>query len=96
MCKAIQGAHDSLGFSIPHRGLGIPGTGFQFLVSGTQIPDSLSKISDSKAQDSGFNKQNFSEVWIPQAKFSRSLWNFPDLGNLDYITIWITLGEAAI
>ena len=40
MCKAIQEALDSLGFSIPHRGLGIPGTGFQFLVSGTQIADS--------------------------------------------------------
>ena len=54
------------------------------------IPDSLSKISDSKAQDSGFHKQNFSEVWIPQAKFSRSL-EFPGFGesglhnNLDYI-----------
>ena len=35
------------------------------------IPDSLSKISDSKAQDSGFHKQNFPGVWIPQAKISR-------------------------
>ena len=46
------------------------------IISG--IPDSLSKISDSKAQDAGFNKQNFSKVWIPQAKISR-IWG-----------IWIT------
>ena len=54
--------------------------------------------------DSGFFEQDFRfqspGCWIQQAKFFRSLdstsKNFPDLGNLDYITIWITLGEAAI
>ena len=52
---------------IPRRGFRIQGTGFQFLsvklgpcipiFSG--IPDSLSCIPDSKAQDSGFHKQKF-------------------------------------
>ena len=58
-CKGFQ---DSLGFWIPRRGFRILGTGFQSLsmesgfwipiVSG--IPDSLSCILDSKAQDSTF------------------------------------------
>ena len=67
-CKRIQ--HD-LGFWIPRRGLiRIPGTGFWSLyeelgvripiVSG--VPDSLSWIPDSKAQDSGFHQKNFSKV----------------------------------
>ena len=70
--KEIQ---DSLGFWIPRCGFRIPGTGFQFLsvelefwipiVSG--IPDSLSCIPDSKAQDSRFHQQKFpdSEILIP-------------------------------
>ena len=50
---------DSLGFWIPPgaHGLLIP------LVIG--IPDSLSCIADSKAQDSGFHKQNFPGFRIP-------------------------------
>ena len=70
--KEIQ---DSLGFWIPRCEFRIPGTGFQFLsvelefwipiVSG--IPDSLSCIPDSKAQDSGFHQKKFpdSEILIP-------------------------------
>ena len=56
-CKGIQ---DSLGFWIPHRGFRIPGTGFQYLSVELEIwipilgriPDSLSCILNSKAQDS--------------------------------------------
>ena len=70
--KEIQ---DSLGFWISRCGFRIPGTGFQFLsvelefwipiVSG--IPDSLSCIQDSKAQDSRFHQQKFpgSEILTP-------------------------------
>ena len=43
------------------------------IVSG--IPDSLSCIPDSKAQDSGYHKQNFIGFWIPQANL-----NFPHFG----------------
>ena len=74
-CKGIQ---DSLGFWIPRRGFRIPVTGFQSfsvelgfwipIVRG--IPDSLSCILDSKAQDFGFHKQNFPRFRIPQAKIS--------------------------
>ena len=67
-CKRIQ---HNLGFWIPLRGLiRIPGTGFWSLleelgvripiVSG--IPDSLSWIPDSKAQDFRFHQKNFSKV----------------------------------
>ena len=58
------------GYMIPHQGLRIPGTGFQSLsikhkyfwitiLSG--IPECLSLIPDSKAQYSGFHKQNFTK-----------------------------------
>ena len=70
--KRIQ---DSLGFWIPHRGFQIPGTGFQSLSVElgfvvpifAGIPDSLSCIPDSKAQNSGFLKHNFlgSGIRIP-------------------------------
>ena len=69
-CFPRNGIKDSLGFWIPLRGFRIPGTGFQSsffqsvelgfwipVVSG--IPDSLSCIPDSKAQDYEFYKQNF-------------------------------------
>ena len=55
------------GFWIPHHGFRIPGTGFQSLsvelgfwipIAGG-IPDSLSCIPDSRAQDFGFHKQKF-------------------------------------
>ena len=36
----------------------------------SRIPDSLSCIPDSKAQDSGFHEQNFPGFRIPQAKFT--------------------------
>ena len=39
-----------------------PGNGFGFLVSRSWIPDSLSWITDSKAEGSGFLKQNFSRI----------------------------------
>ena len=57
-CKGIQ---DSLGIWIPRPGFWIPGTGFRILCqrnldlgfqSLSGIPDSLSCIPDSKAQDS--------------------------------------------
>ena len=81
--KEIQ---DSTGFWIPHRGFRILGTGFQSLsvelgfwipiVSG--IPDSLSRIPDSKAQDSGFHEQKFPGFRNPKAKNSRiSEFGFP-------------------
>ena len=57
-------------------GFRIPGAGFQsfsvelrfWIPFASRIPDSLSYILDSKAQDSGFNEQNFPEVWILLAK----------------------------
>jgi len=45
------------------RGFWIP------IVSG--IPDSLSCIPDSKAQESGLHKQNFPRFRIPQVKISQ-------------------------
>ena len=70
--KGIQG---TLRFWIPRLGFRIPGTGFQSLlvklgfwipiVSG--IPESLSCISNSIAQDSGFNKQKFLGFQNPQS-----------------------------
>ena len=74
-CTFEEEIQDSLGFWIPRWGFRIPGTGFQFLsvelefwisiVSG--IPDSLSCIPDSKAQDCRFHQQKFpdSEILIP-------------------------------
>ena len=64
-CKGIW---DSLGFGIPNHGLRIPGTGFQplwvergFLIPIViGIPDPLSCIPDSKAQDFRFHKEKFS------------------------------------
>ena len=61
----MKGIQDSLGFLIPRRGLRISGTGSHYfsvlffgfwipIVSG--IPDCLSCIPDSKAQDSEFHK----------------------------------------
>ena len=64
-CKGIQG---SLGFWLPHHGFRIPGIEIPDSLSVvlefripivSRIPDSLSCILDSKAQDSGFHKQNF-------------------------------------
>ena len=42
------------------------------------IPDSLSCVLVSKAQDSGFNEQNFPGIWILQAKIS----HIPEYGFL--------------
>ena len=72
LTKRIQ---DNLGFWIPLRGFRIPGTGFlsvelRFwipIVSG--IPDSLSCIPDSKAQDYGFHKQKFLGFRNPDFRF---------------------------
>ena len=66
-CEGIKG---SLGFWTPRRGFRIPGTGFQIFFSGTWIPV-VSGIPDSKAQDSGFNRQTFPRFWIPHAKMSK-------------------------
>ena len=73
--------HGRRGFWILSSGFRFPSTGFQSLpvefrfwitiVSG--IPDSLSCISDSEAQDSGFHKQKVPGFRIPQAKNSRIL-----------------------
>ena len=51
-------------------------SGFQpldskFFVSGTWIPDSLSYISDSKAEDSGFHKQTCLDSGFHKQKFPR-------------------------
>ena len=66
-CEGIKG---SLGFWTPRHGFRIPGTGFQIFFSGTWIPV-VSVIPDSKAQDSGFNRQTFPRFWIPHAKMSK-------------------------
>ena len=74
-CKRIQ---HNLGFWIPRRGLiRIPGTGFWSLleelgvripiVSG--IPESLSWIPYSKAQDFRFHQKNFSQLGFHKPKF---------------------------
>ena len=66
-CEGIKG---SLGFWTPRHGFRIPGTGFQIFFSGNWIPV-VSGIPDSKAQDSGFNRQTFPRFWIPHAKMSK-------------------------
>ena len=66
-CEGIKG---SLGFWTPRHGFRIPGTGFQIFFSGTWIPV-VSGVPDSKAQDSGFNRQTFPRFWIPHAKMSK-------------------------
>ena len=66
-CEGIKG---SLGFWTPRHGFRIPGTGFQIFFSGTWIPV-VCGIPDSKAQDSGFNRQTFPRFWIPHAKMSK-------------------------
>ena len=50
----------------------------KFFVSGTWIPDSLSYISESKAEDSRFHKQTFLDSGFHQQKFPR-LWNTDSL-----------------
>ena len=68
-CKGIK---DSLGFWILHPGFRIPGTGFRSLLVKfgfwipifSRIPDSLSCIPDTKAQDSRFQKKIFPESVI--------------------------------
>ena len=92
-CKGIQ---DMLGFSItfriPFNAFRRPGAAFQSLSVGWLgfwilivggIPDSLSCILDSKAQDSGFHKQNFPEIRILQAKISQ----IPDF-RFPYMEQW--------
>ena len=80
-----NGIQDSLGFWIPCSGFGIAGTGRQSLsvelgfwipiVKG--LPDSLSCILDSKAQDSYFPRFR-----IPTAKISQILeYGFPNMGG---------------
>ena len=73
-----KGIQDSLGFWIPRRGFWILGTRFQsfsvelgfWIRIVRRIPDSLSCILDSKAQDFGFHKQNFPRFRIARAKIS--------------------------
>ena len=75
----VRGIKHTLGFWIPHHWFRIPGTGFQSLsvelglwisiVSG--IPDFLSCVPNSKAQDSRFHKQNFPGFRILKAKISQ-------------------------
>ena len=79
-CKGIQ---DGLGFWIPRYGFPDSSTGFLIvfklelgfripIVCG--IPDSLSQIPDSKAQDSVLHKRICSGFRIPQAKVSILTW----------------------
>ena len=73
-----KGIQDSLGFWIPRRGFRILGTRFPsfsvelgfWIPIVRRIPDSLSCILDSKAQDFGFHKQNFPRFRIARAKIS--------------------------
>ena len=57
----IKGIQDSFGFwiQVPYSGL------CQWISIVSGIPDSLSCIPDSKAQDSGLHKQNFLGFRIP-------------------------------
>ena len=77
----MQGIHASLGFWNPCHVFQVPGNGYQSLsvelgfwypIVG-RIPYSLRGILDSKNQDSGFFKQNFTGVQTPQAKIYRIL-----------------------
>ena len=69
-CKGIKDSH---GFWIPRPGFRIPGTGFRSLLVKfgfwipifSRIPDSLSCIPNSKAQDSRFHKKIFPGVSNP-------------------------------
>ena len=69
-CKGIK---DSLGFWILRAGFRIPGTGFRSLLVKfgfwipifSRIPDSLSCIPNSKAQDCRFDKKLFPGVRNP-------------------------------
>ena len=80
-CEEIKG---SLGFWTPRHGFRIPGTGFQIFFSGTWIPV-VSGVPDSKAQDSGFNRQTFPRFWIPHAKMSK----IPDSTCKNISRFWI-------
>ena len=61
-CKGIQ---DSLGIWILRSGFRIPGTGFHSLLVGLGFwVQNVSGILDSKAQDSGFNNENFPDLGI--------------------------------
>ena len=83
-CKGIQ---DSLGFWIPRRGFQIPRWWISVFVGGTWIwiaivggiPDSLSCIPDSKAQDMGFHKKIF-----PDCRSQKQ--NFLGFRNPDFVT----------
>ena len=77
----MQGIHASLGFWNPCHVFQVPGNGYQSLsvelgfwypIVG-RILHSLRGILDSKNQDSGFFKQNFTGVQTPQAKIYRIL-----------------------
>ena len=67
MTAPRKGIQDSLGLWIPRRRFQILGTGFQHLSVElgfwievvSRIPDSLSCIPDSNAQDSGFHELKF-------------------------------------
>ena len=71
--RVVTPCKDSHGFWIPRPGFRIPGTGFRslsvkfgfWIPSFSRIPDSLSCIPDSKAQDSGFHKKKFPGVRNP-------------------------------
>ena len=55
--------HISLGSWIPRCGFPIPDSGFQ----GLAFPDSFGCILDSEAQDSGFHRQKFPGIRIPDS-----------------------------
>jgi len=83
-CKEIQ---DSFGVLIPRRGFRIPVTGYQALKHGfsisivSGIPDSLSCIPDTKAQDFRYHKHNFSRM--PESTSNK----FPGFRNPDSLHV---------
>ena len=90
MCNEIQGLQDSLGFYIPHRGLGIPGTLFQFLSARFQIPKPRILDSTSKTfLESGFHKQKFpgfGECVHYVERSSHLEWN-PDFSGVKFMCL---------
>ena len=100
-CKEIQ---DSLGFWIPPHGFRISGTRFRSVLVGlgfwisivSGIPDSLSCIPDSRAQDSGFYWQNFPDSGFQKQHFIGFQSGFPNVGRqLSSIAIIYLLTSSA-
>ena len=95
-----KGFQDSLGFWIPCCGFQVLDSGsfpvkleFQFpIVSG--IPDSLNCIPDSKALDSGFQKQKYPRFRNPDSLTWGNLSCLYYLSSLYFEEIWETINSS--